>query len=574
MQIQKVRIENFRSLSNIEFEMENYLVIFGKNNEGKSNVLKAIKRYNDIIKSIQPRNKMYTKDNGIKLNDFYFNRLARKFNSNIENDIPIDIMNAKRTKKMTTICLTYVLTDEEVNKLNNELTSTSKASHYLEVTIFYDRDLYCKVGIKLKKNGRTLSVLKNMFIILSFLNNNFSIDYIPTIRTEEHTVNIIEKIISDKLNKLEESEDYISAIDKINELQSEVLNSLSKSITPDMKRYISNIDSVEIKPREQQLKNIIRNNYKIIIDDGKKTNLIDKGDGIKSLIALSLLQENDSTNGLLMIDEPEAHLHSAAIKELENKIKNDSNQQQVIIASHHQIFVDRNHMSRNMILSSGKLKSKTNIRMIREELGVGLGENLLNSELVLIVEGETDKSFLMRYIQLNNEKLFKSIKENKFIIDVSRGTSKLESKLQFYTSSFCKCICLLDNDEASNKVIKTILSKKIIDEKYIFKTPLEEKNESELENLYDDEFMFQTVDDFFGVLRSNDRKQQAKKERLTKQLGIILDGYGKDFDKSEEAFKWELINKSSEFTNVSYVSSEGLVFLNSIMDVLEKSLFG
>ena len=86
------------------------------------------------------------------------------------------------------------------------------------------------------------------------------------------------------------------------------------------------------------------------------------------MIALSILQTSESSNRLLMIDEPEAHLHSGAIRELKSKIKNDTSNHQTLICSHHQIFVDRNNLTNNKILNKGKILENIDIRDIRKEL--------------------------------------------------------------------------------------------------------------------------------------------------------------------------------------------------------------
>jgi len=169
MLLKKIRIENFRSLKNIEFDMSNYIVVFGKNNEGKSNILKAIKRFWDILPSLVQNEKRYTKSDGIKLREYYFRENYKNKKMNIEKDIPIEILELKNTKKNTNLTLTFELDEIELQRLNELLTSTSRATNYLEVTICYNRDLDCKVFVKLKETGRSLSVLKNIFITLSFL---------------------------------------------------------------------------------------------------------------------------------------------------------------------------------------------------------------------------------------------------------------------------------------------------------------------------------------------------------------------------------------------------------------------
>lgn len=569
MLLKKIKVENFRSLSKIEFEIGNYIVIFGKNNEGKSNVLKAVKRFWDILAILARSERRYSKKSGYKLRGSYFKSNTNKEDPNFEDDIPIEIMKLKRTKKTIEINITFELEDNEVEELNSLLTSTSKATNYLQVNITYNRELECNVSVKLKENGRSLSILKNVFIILRYLLDHFSIDYIPSIRTEEESLKIIESIISQKLRQLEESPQFTEALDKINELQAGLLTEISKTIEPDLQKYLNRVNSVEIVPLRQKLLRFIRNNNDIKIDDGKKTSLKDKGDGIKSLVALSLLQTSNRDNSLLMIDEPEVHLHSGAIKELERKIKDESNNQQVLIASHHQIFVDRNIYSNNLILSSGNLEKKVNIRKIREELGVGLGENLLNAEIIILVEGETDQTILNHYINLKDPYISRMIRDNKIVIDVLKGTKNLEAKMLFYKSGLCKVICLLDNDEAANGIVESVLNKNILDSQFLYQIPLIEQNSSEIEDLLNQDFAFSEVDNFFGVQNSIDRVGMGSKDKFTDKVVVILDSFGKKMEKKDKSkFKLHLSERILNFNDCSFISEKGKLFLNPVIQKL------
>ena len=172
MLLKKVEIENFRSLANIKFEMKDYRVIFGKNNEGKSNILKAIKRFWDITSILTQSESRYTKAKGINLNSYMYSKILGDRNT-LESDVPIEIWKLKKTNKTVNLTLSFELQDEEVSLLNNQLTSTSRATNYLEILICYNRELECKVSVKLDKNKRSLSVLKNIFITLKYVHSNF-----------------------------------------------------------------------------------------------------------------------------------------------------------------------------------------------------------------------------------------------------------------------------------------------------------------------------------------------------------------------------------------------------------------
>ena len=566
MLLKKVEIENFRSLANIKFEMKDYRVIFGKNNEGKSNILKAIKRFWDITSILTQSESRYTKAKGINLNSYMYSKILGDRNT-LESDVPIEIWKLKKTNKTVNLTLSFELQDEEVSLLNNQLTSTSRATNYLEILICYNRELECKVSVKLDKNKRSLSVLKNIFITLKYVHSNFSIDYIPSIRTEEHSVATVQDIISKKLKALELSDDYLQAIDKINQLQTELLSNLSETITPNLNKYLKNIKGVTISPLKKDLIRFMRNNYDIIIDDGKKTSLIDKGDGIKSLVALSMLQKQNSESSLLMVDEPEAHLHSGAIRALEAQIKKDTINQQVLVASHHQIFVNRDLISNNLILSSGKLKQKVDIRPIREELGISMGENLINSEFVILVEGETDKEFLKKYIKLTNQTVNSLIQENKVVIDVLRGTKNLGSKLSTYESTLCNCVCILDNDKSAIDASNSAISKGMVKDNQIFRIPLGNRKSAEIENLYAEKFIFDSIDNFFDVDKSIDRKLINNDSRFTENLKSILDSYGRTLTSNlEEDFKWYLIKQISSLEDLSFISENGKLFLDPLLE--------
>ncbi|MBE9891944.1 AAA family ATPase, partial [Enterococcus faecium] len=568
-ELKKINIENFRSLRKIEFELGNYGVIFGKNNEGKSNILKALKRFWEILNYLKSYERQYNKKDGIKLHTFRFRDRYLNKNINIENDIPIEIRNKKTTRKCASINLVFELLPKEVDELNVVLTSSTTATNYLEICVSYDRDLNCKVTVKLKEGGKVVSVLKNTFITLRYLLENFSINYIPSIRTEEHAMQIIENTIGQKFEVLEKSEDYNKALEKINELQEDLLKDISETIEPDLKKYLGSIKTVELTSSRNNLIRNIRNTFNIIIDDGKRTNLEDKGDGIKSLVALSLLQTIKSESGLLMIDEPEAHLHSGAITELKMKIQNESNKQQVLVASHHQVFVDRNNLQNNYLLSSGRLKSEKNIRNIRSELGVSMGENLINSELIILVEGETDKELLKKYIKNTDKKINQLIDENKIVIDALSGTKNLESKLSFYNSCLCKCICILDNDDSGRDASRIVIEKGLIDEKFVYKIPLNGKVNSEIEDLYDEVFLYNEIDNLFGLENSISRKSMSENMKFSEKIRDILDTYGKDFNKeNKEKLKRVLANQSFSNKNVEYLSDTGKSFFNPILDAI------
>lgn len=72
------------------------------------------------------------------------------------------------------------------------LTSTAATSNEIEVGVAYDRELNCKMIIK---NERASTVLGNSFVVTKFILDKYSIDYIPSIKTDGHAMEIINSLL-------------------------------------------------------------------------------------------------------------------------------------------------------------------------------------------------------------------------------------------------------------------------------------------------------------------------------------------------------------------------------------------
>ncbi|MEW4728197.1 AAA family ATPase [Staphylococcus aureus] len=371
MNLSEVYIKNFRNIKEVTLSLSKYSVILGKNNEGKTNIMKAIYRgwniINDFSTHYPKAISAMIKRDGFRIK---YNSIPKSSKEIVEDDITL--VPSFKTKDIT-IGFYFDLTSEEKVSLYNLLKSKTVITDKIYIEVKYDEYLRYKCKVKLNIDGRFLKSSENILTSVLFIIEKFDIDYIPSIRTEETATEIIKDAVNERLNDLTLRDDYNKAIGLVNELQDQELKKLSEQIEPVIKRYLKNIKSIEVKSMKSTLPKI---NYgylrdvDIYIDDGNLTSIKNKGDGIKSLIALSILQTSEANNRLLMIDELEAHLHSGAIRELKNKIKNDTLNHQALICSHHQILVDRNKLTNNKILNKGELIDNIDIRDIRRELGV------------------------------------------------------------------------------------------------------------------------------------------------------------------------------------------------------------
>lgn len=179
-----------------------------------------------------------------------------------------------------------------------------------------------------------------------------------------------------------------------------------------------NVKSVSIESQDER-RPIYRRQYDIFIDDGTKTSIEFKGDGVKSLAAVGILKDIRKTDcdfSLIAIEEPESHLHPGAIHILKETIFDLAKNNQVIVSTHNPIFVNRDNIHSNIIIENGNVRATKNIGELRKLLGIKASDNLINASYVLLVEGDTDVVSLKYIFQALSQTLSKALKSNHLLI--------------------------------------------------------------------------------------------------------------------------------------------------------------
>ena len=116
------------------------------------------------------------------------------------------------------------------------------------------------------------------------------------------------------------------------------------------------VRDVQIHLQKDQRRLAFRRGADVIIDDGTPTPLQQKGDGIKSLTALAMLNIPTSHDrvSVVAIEEPESHLHPESARQLYETINALSANHQVVLTTHSPLFVNRSNLKENIIVDSGK----------------------------------------------------------------------------------------------------------------------------------------------------------------------------------------------------------------------------
>lgn len=442
MKLVQFSATNYRSITSAHrIRFQNVTVLIGRNNEGKSNLLHALEAAMNLLKQHASA----------------YPGLNRRFNAMDsayvwQRDFPIQFQS-RRTSTQTTLKLDFHLDDDECCQFKDEIGSSINGSLPLEIKIGKDQE----PQIRLVKSGKnTKALAAKLAKIARFVAKRIHFNYIPAVRTDNTTIELIRGLLSQELRKLESDPLYLTALKTIADLQQPVLDDLATRVHIPLQEFLPSIRSVALEISESSRRFSLRRDVSVVIDDGTPTLLEYKGDGVKSLAALGLLKSQNAPTGasILAIEEPESHLHPAAIHQVNEIIQSISQTTQVIVTTHNPLFVDRENIKSNVIVTNGGATPAKNIAAIRDILGIKASDNLIHANYVLVVEGKKDAIALRALLPVLSDKIGKALKNDMLIIDPIGGAGNLSYKLSQLRNYLCAVYTLLDNDEAGLKAYK------------------------------------------------------------------------------------------------------------------------
>ena len=125
--------------------------------------------------------------------------------------------------------------------------------------------------------------------------------------------------------------------------------------------------------------------------------------GMMHVIRILLQYESCKKGDIVLIDEPELHLHPGAARALRN-VLNKKKDIQIILATHSPIFIDPAFINKIFLLNSKGLKreidihSETDIQEVLTSLGSS-GLDLLMYDTIIWVEGPSDKIYVNSWLE-------------------------------------------------------------------------------------------------------------------------------------------------------------------------------
>lgn len=519
MKLSSFSVINYRSITTArKIQTKNMTVLVGKNNEGKSNILRALTLAMDIMK-------MYASDP--RALRFSPRQLRNRYDW--KRDYPLALQE-RNQNGCSSIDLDFELTSDEISDIRTLTGIRLTGNIPVRVSI---NDTTVKIDIP-KKGTAAFSDVEKKQKIIEYVCFKIDFNFIPAIRTEHDALRVIDKLIDNQLSTLESNPEYIAATETINRLQQNSLDRISEQLVTPLRDFLPSVRNVKINLTKEQRMNTVRHNTEIIVDDGTPTPIQQKGDGIKSLTALAMLsiQSRSDRVSVIAIEEPESHLHPESARQLYNTIAALAENHQVVLTTHSPLFVNRSDLKENIIVDAGKAKPVQKIKEIRDVLGTRVSDNLVNAENILIVEGEDDKIVLEKLLPKMSNSIKSAIQNGTLIIDDMGGAGNLPYKIAFYRNLQCDYHVLLDNDEAGRRAGKNAEAQGLLDVRNTTYTMCAGSPNAELEDCLNKEAYASSLFDQFGV--NLDGREFRGNKKWSDRVADCFNAQGKQWNDTME----------------------------------------
>ncbi len=529
MKLISVTIENFRSISAArKIALSDLTTLVGPNNEGKSNILGAI---TIAMRALKDRGSTLGERVGLRSRDRALARHVRGHQSQYYDwvkDCPIKLQK-KSGAQGSKFVLEFSLNSDEVGKFREEIGVRLNGSLPISLEVLKDQAFSISIP-KQGPGGSTLNAKTQR--VASFVADRIDIQYIPAVRTAESAYAIIEELVEQELASVEADPRFQAAIQEISALQGPILDQLSKNVLKTMSPFMPSLKLVKVAIQDDARTLALRRTAAVLLDDGAETALNAKGDGVQSLAALSLMSYVSSTrnlgkNLLIALEEPESHLHPAAIRQLRSVLMDISKLSQVVLTTHNPLFTNRNDAASNVIVYKNKAYSAKNVKEVRDVLGVRLDDNLSSAEVVLVVEGLEDKVVLQSVI-LTDARLKDHFTSGRLAIDILGGAGNLTHRLRLHQDQVCKTHVFLDADASGRRALELAEKEGVVDNKSMNLAAVPGKLESEMEDLFIDGVYSDIVTEETGL--KWETKGSDDKQKWSDRLKNLLRRAGKNFD--------------------------------------------
>lgn len=529
MKLNSISVQNYRSIDTTPLLriQDSLTVILGPNNEGKSNLLRSIILGMECLKAIRAQPKLIKADSA----EAFYRLLPAAYDW--ATDFPV-ALQANAPDGETILNLLFGLSDSECELFAKECGLAINGDLPLEIRVGQRGATF-----KVRKPGRGNKTYEKMSRqIARFVSTRFDFAYIPAIRPSELSLDIIGRLMDRELTALSNDAEYKKALKTIEDAQRPALESLAAQVQLSLKQLLPSVKKVKIAPAGG---NSFRSRFAppiFVIDDGTATKLEAKGDGVKSLIAISLMRAAKANNAagdvLIAIEEPESHLHPLATREMAELLRGIADQHQVVITTHSPLLAVRGDVTANLIVQKSKALPAATIRQVREALGVQTSDNLTSAETVLLVEGIHDVTLLSCLLRRFSLKLAAKLDDGSLVVNDLEGTSKIAYSLSIFHAAVTNVILLVDDDKAGRDCLTKATKEAKLHEKYQFRWKRQNHVDTEMEDLISPSIYWELLQSTYGAILNRDSFESAK-EKWSARMKQAFESSGKPWNSSVES---------------------------------------
>ena len=535
-------VEMYRSLlKKCELNISQLTTIIGPNNEGKSNILRAIVTAVKALETISEQDAiMYKEGDALVLRtrgregDVY----------NWDRDYPLSRRNMRKSPVRSRFVLGFVLEDAELDEIR-EMTKSLFRNPLVSICLEFDeRRTYFKMNLKGIFNKRASK--EKMISVARFITSRISICYIDAVRTSETAADSIARLVELQIrNRLYETEEYGKYLKSIELKKSEILQELSRQVGQSLRTFLPSVKSMEIMVNERRGWSYCRS-PEISVDDGEFTPLAQKGSGVQSLTAIAMArfvsQQNSETKNcfILAVEEPESHLHPDAIHRVKNALENISRQTPVIITTHSPLLINPYEIGSNVIVSKHTARPATSRIEIRKLLGVHAADNLSHAEDCLIVEGLSDERIWKAILSQKSNKIAVALKSGTLQFYNAQGCSKVGPIVKFLRAAICNIHVLLDNDKDKNGRLAgdNMIREGVLSPAEVSYLTCVGMHESEMEDLIKPDIYWDDIASQYGIKVNDFKLICSVKKKWSKRMEEIFQRNGVPWtDEVEERCK-------------------------------------
>lgn len=502
MKLHKVTIKNYRSIRRKTIlELTEFTSLIGPNNEGKTNILRALTIAFAVIHNWKRIKENSNSLEGIK---------ARNFLEDLKIDSAIGLVSDylyardypknSSSKAPTEIELRFELTPQELTEFINLTNLRNNEEIPLIIRISKQ-----KLSLHVKKQGPGGTTYNSkIHDVAKFIDERIGFMSIPAIRDSSQMLNVAQEFAQAHLSEsLSQDKEYGELLEKLNAIEDVYLKILSMSITEQIQGYANNITSVQLIPTHRRSTIPLIDHLEIT--DNVITSSTEKGEGLQSLIAIGLIQEATRQLGnhkayILAIDEPEAHLHPNAIRIINNTLRQLAQSQQVIVATHSPILVGQTQSHTNILVENSTAQMRPSLKRIRECLGIQLSDSLTSAPICILVEGITDATIYKTLLCEKSTKIKHGFENAQLIITSTSGAHKLGRAIELQRQFLNKILILLDNDSTGRQISKSLKNEQVVDESEIRLIPTMKRpktSDVEIEDMFKPDFIASVLNEKF-----------------------------------------------------------------------------